>query len=89
MSIAKWKLHVYANFKIDIFLADISAAFDRVARDVLLGKLMQCGVPSQYIDFFNDYPQPRQGFVVVERIVSSAIELIGMVFQDTVLGSIL
>ena len=84
--IAKWKLQICEGMKIGLFLADISAAFDRVARNLLLGKLMQCGVPSQYIDFLNAYLQPREGFVIVEGIVSHMIELTDMVFQGTVLG---
>ena len=45
ISLAKWVL-CFCTFKqVGIYLADIAAAFDRVSRKLLLGKLAEKGVP--------------------------------------------
>ena len=67
-------------------LADISGAFDRVSRCLLLGKLQQLGVPGSFLDFLNAYLNPREGIVTVEGAYSDAFCLSDMVFQGTVLG---
>ena len=72
--------------KIAAYLGDISGAFDKVSRTLLLGRLAECGVPSQYLDFLNAYLLSRQGVVLVEGKQSDPIILTDMVFQGTVLG---
>ena len=86
LSVAMWTLHICRGFKIGIYLADISGAFDNVSRTLLLGRLAECGIPSQYLDFLNAYLLSRQGIVLVEGKHSDPIILTDMVFQGTVLG---
>ena len=86
LSVAMWTLHICRGFKIGIYLADISGAFDKVSRTLLLGRLAECGIPSQYLDFLNAYLLSRQGVVLVEGKRSDPIILTDMVFQGTVLG---
>ena len=67
-------------------LSEISDAFDKVSRTLLLGKLSQLGVPDIFIDFLNDYLLPREGLVRVASALSESMALADMVFQGTVLG---
>ena len=85
-TIASWIVGICPGSKIGIYLADISGAFDRVSRSLLLAKLSQHGVPDQFVDFLNSYLQPREGKVTVEGALSESLALSDMVFQGTVLG---
>jgi len=86
LSLAMWVLQICREFKIGIYLADISGAFDKVSRVLLLARLEECGVPSQYLDFLNSYLLNRKGVVLVEGSQADPIVLTNMVFQGTVLG---
>ena len=66
ITVAKWVLEVCRGRKVGILLSDISGAFDRVSREILLCKLAASGVPRVWIDFLNSYLQPREGRVLVE-----------------------
>ena len=86
MCLAKWTLLICSGRKIGIYLSDISGAFDKVSRCLLIGKLAQLGLPDTFLDFLNAYLMPREGYVTVENAVSEAMCLSDMVFQSTVLG---
>ena len=73
-------------FKIGAYLGDITAAFDRVDKDLLMGQLHSLGVADVFLDFLNNYLEPRIGKVALEGASSEAITLADMVFQGTVLG---
>ena len=83
---AKWILLICKGHKIGLYLSDISGAFDKVSRTLILGKLSQLGLPSTFLDFLNSYLLPREGRVRVEGALSDVMLLIDMVFQGTVLG---
>ena len=68
------------------YLGDISAAFDRVDKNLLMGKLHSLGVADVFLDFLNNYLEPRIGRVTLEGALSEIITLADMVFQGTVLG---
>ena len=68
------------------YMADISAAFDRVSRTLLLGRLSEIGLPDSFLDFLNSYVQPREGRVTLGSVTSDVIELSDMCFQGTCFG---
>jgi len=86
MCLANWVLLICKGFKVGVYLSDISGAFDKVNRCLLLGKLAQLGLPDTFLDFLNNYLLPREGFVTVENAISEVMWLCDMVFQGTVLG---
>ena len=82
--LAKWILSICKGSKIGIYLSDISGAFDKVSRHLLIGELAQLGLPNSFLDFLNDYLMPRERLVTVENIISEAMLLCDMWFQGTV-----
>ena len=86
VSVARWVLSICQRKKIGLYLGDISGAFDKVARNLLLAKLAQLGVAASFLDFLNSYLESRQGFVAVEGALSEVMLLTDMVYQGTVLG---
>ena len=86
ISLAIWCLSICQGNKIGVYLSDISGAFDKVRRALVIGKLSQLGLPSTWLDFLNAYLSEREGFVTVEGAISEAMLLSNMVFQGTVLG---
>ena len=72
-----------------MYLSDISGAFDKVRRALLIGKLSQLGLPSIWLDFLNAYLADREGLVIEEGAISEAMLLSNMIFQGTVLESYL
>ena len=86
LCVAKWILLICQGHKIGLYLSDISGAFDKVSRVLILGKLAQLGLPSTFLDFVNSYLLPREGRVRVEGALSDVMLLVDMVFQGTVLG---
>ena len=84
--ISQWIQAICGGFKVGTFMGDITAAFDRVDKELLLGKLQSLGVAEVYLDFLNNYLEPRIGRVAVEGALSDTILLCDMVFQGTVLG---
>jgi hypothetical protein len=86
LCMAKWILLICQGHKIGLYLSDMSAAFDKVSRTLILGKLSQLGLPSTFIDFLNSYLLPREGRVRVKGALSDVMLLVDMVFQGTVLG---
>ena len=83
---ARWVLQICRGKKIGIYLSDISGAFDKVSRTLLIGKLSRLGLPDTFLDFLNSFLLNREGRVTVEGAVSDAMHLVDMVFQGTVLG---
>ena len=83
---AKWILLICQGQKIGLYLSDISGAFDKVSRALIIGKLSQLGLPSTFLDFLNSYLLPREGRVRVEGALSEVMILLDMIFQGTVLG---
>lgn len=87
ISLAKWILSICNGCKIGIYLSDISGAFDKVSRQLLICKLAQLGLPNSFLDVLNDYLMPRDGYVTVENAISEAMLLWDMKVQGTILES--
>ena len=68
--VAKWIRLICQGRKIGLYLSDISGAFDKVSRCLLMGNLAQMGLPSSFLDFLNSYFLPREGRVRVEGCLS-------------------
>ena len=74
------------NQKIGAFLSDISGAFDRVSKEIILSKLQGFGVGETCLRFLDSYLAPRVGNVVVQGKLSENMTIDNSVFQGTVLG---
>jgi hypothetical protein len=79
-------LAVCTGKKIGCFLSDISGAFDRVCKEILLAKMQGFGVGEIILKFLDSYLAPRIGNVVVQGQHSVDMVLANSVFQGTVLG---
>jgi len=79
-------LAVCQGKKIGGFLSDISGAFDRVSKEILLGKLHAHGVGEQFLAFLDSYLAPRTAKVVVQGKYSEDMTIENTVFQGVVLG---
>ena len=79
-------LAVCTNKKIGAFLSDISGAFDRVSKEIILSKLQGFGVGETCLRFLDSYLAPRVGNVVVQGSMSEDMIIDNSVFQGTVLG---
>ena len=82
----KWILAICTGSQIGAFLSDISGAFDRVFKPIILGKLRAAGVGEKFVNFMDAYLDSRIGRVVVEGQFSDDMEIANSVFQGTVLG---
>lgn len=61
-----------------MYLSDISGAFDKVNRALVIGNLSQLGVRSIFLDFLNAY---------LLGALSEVLVLLDMIFQGTVVGT--
>ena len=78
--VAHWVLSICRGHKVGLYLSDISGAFDKVSRCLLIGRLSQLGVPSSYLDFLNSFLLYREGRVCVEEALAEAMHLTNIVF---------
>ena len=74
------------GFKVAIYLSDISGAFDKVDRDILVMYLRNNGVSAGLCDFIQDYSAPRSAVVIVQGTKSTPCCIDNQIFQGTVLG---
>ena len=86
MLMMSFALAVCTNKKIGAFLNDVSGAFDRVNKEILLSKLQGFGVRATCLRFLESYLASRVGNVAVQgkRLIDMIID--NSVFQGTVLG---
>ena len=84
--ICRWLLGFQNHEKIGVYLSDISGAFDRVEKGRLLEKLRLCGLNSKFLQFFDDFLDPRSAVVVVDGASACPLTISNMVYQGTVLG---
>ena len=84
--IARWLWALDNGFKVAIYLSDISGAFDRVSREILVRRLLQAGLTEDMVAFLFDYLAPRKAVVIVQGKESDAFTIKDEVFQGTVLG---
>ena len=79
-------LALHAGRKVGVYLSDISGAFDRVSKTLLLEKLQAAGVSEDMLKFIASYLEPRRSTVLVGGAKSKKFKLQDNVFQGTVLG---
>ena len=65
--VSKWVLAICRGQKIGLYLSDISGAFGKVSRVLLIGKLSQIGLPDSFLDFLNSYLTQREEFICLGR----------------------
>ena len=80
--VAKWVLIICQGRRVGLYLSDISGAFDKISRTLLIGELSQIGLPSSFFDFLNSYLSTREGVVRVEGAISDAMALANGVSRD-------
>ena len=86
MCLTSCVLAICQGKKMAVYLGDISGAFDRVYKEILMAKLFSLGVPDFFLAFLDAYLNPRLGRVTVAGAMSDIFDLSDMVFQGTVLG---
>jgi len=74
------------GFKVAIYPSDISGAFDKVDREILMDRLRRTGLSEGMIIFLYDYLASRSARVVVQGYESESFEISNQIFQGTVLG---
>ena len=72
-----------------VILTDMSAAFDTVSHEVLLGKLKLYGVTDQALVWFASYFSNRAQVCEIGGARSSIIRILHGVFQGSILGPLL
>ena len=84
--VCRWLWALDQGFKVGIYLSDISGAFDKVDRDILVARLRAIGLSTTMIEFLEDYLAPRSAVVIVQGYESHPYIISNQVFQGTVLG---
>ena len=84
--LCRWLLDLDDGNIIGVYLSDISGAFDRVDREILLTRLLEAGVSDTMLSFLRDYLAPRRARVAVQGASSDPFGIADEVFQGTVLG---
>ena len=84
--VCRWLWALDNGFKIAIYLSDISGAFDKVDREILMKRLKDAGLSSGMLEFLHSYLAPREAVVVVQGQESLRFIISNEVFQGTVLG---
>ena len=84
--VCRWFWALDNVFEVCIYLSDISGAFDRVDRDILIEYLRRWGISEPMRRFLYSYLAPRAASVVVQGHVSDSFTIEDEVFQSTVLG---
>ena len=84
--VCRWLWALDQGFKVGIYLSDVSGAFDKVDRDILVRRLRSIGLSASLVDFFSDYLAPRSAVVIVQGYESQPFVISNQAFQGTVLG---
>ena len=84
-----WLSAMEDGMKVALYCSDVSGAFDRVASERLVAKLVAKGMRPQMVRVVASWLETRRAHVVVEGSSSDATDLLNMVFQGTVWGPIL
>ena len=84
--VCRWLWAFDNGYKVCIYLSDISGAFDRVDRDILIEYLRRWGISEPMRRFLYSYLAPRAASVVAQGHVSESFTIEDEVFQGTVLG---
>eukprot|EP00973_Karenia_brevis_P040032 5528170-Karenia_brevis.AAC.1 len=58
--VCQWLWALDRDRKVAIYLSDISGAFDKVDRNILIGRLRSVGLSNNMLDLIFDYLAPRR-----------------------------
>ena len=72
----------------DVVFLDFAKAFDRVARNILLQKIVQFGISGALLNWCRDYVTDREQRVVIEGMNSTWCAIPSGVPQGSLLGSL-
>ena len=75
--------------KTGLYRSDVSGAFDRVKAEILLRKLAAAPIPQPIFEVIRSWLAPRTARVAVNGCLSDVFQMLDMVFQGTVWGTIL
>ena len=84
--VCSWLRALRFGRKIALYLSDISGAFDKVDRDIMIARLRISGVSDAFCELICSYLEARQASVVVQGCQSKPYKISNQVFQGTVLG---
>ena len=73
------------GYKVGLYCSDVSGAFDRVNREILVGKLAYSGLNLRVVKFLASWLEDRRSSVIVSGAQSVAAVLTDSVHQGTVL----
>ena len=85
----QWLEHVDDGRMVGVMMIDLSAAFDMVDHDLLLGKLELFGLTEGTLSWFRSYLSGRSQAVCVDGCLSPPLELDCGVPQGSILGPLL
>eukprot|EP00973_Karenia_brevis_P023311 3209772-Karenia_brevis.AAC.1 len=77
------------KLQVAVYCSDVSGAFDRVSRCILVQKLRRRGLPEDIVKLMDSWLRTRQAHIVVDGTKSQAMNLSDMVYQGTVMGPVL
>eukprot|EP00969_Alexandrium_andersonii_P182986 8085360-Alexandrium_andersonii.AAC.1 len=75
-----------SGFRVAVYCADVSGAFDRVSSGRLLAKLASAGVHLRILRVLQSWLAPRSARVIVRGSESDLLDVRDMVYQGTVFG---
>ena len=85
--VRRWIWALDQSFKVAIYLFDISGAFDKVDKDILVTYLRNTGVSKVLCDFIEDYLATRSAAVIVQGMASASLGVETHTCQRTVRGT--
>ena len=87
--IITWLILSSSGRCICLYCSDVSGAFDNVSKNLLIQKLIVQGFPANFVNLFSSWMSERRAKVCVGGKSSRSFQMSNMVYQGTVLGSIL
>ena len=86
INICNWLRFLEDGYKVGLYCSDVSGAFDRVKREILVGKLAYSGLNLRVVKFLASWLEDRRSSVIVSGAQSVEAALTDSVYQGTVLG---
>ena len=84
--VCTWLRALRFGQKVALYLSDISGAFDKVDRGIMVARLRAAGVSNAFCELIHSYLDARHARVVVQSCQSHPYAIGNQVFQGTVLG---
>ena len=86
--VEEWREHLDKNFVVGTVLTDLYKAFDCIAHDLLIAKLVACGFSDTALRYIYSYLSNRKQCVRINNTFSNYQKIISGVPQGSILGPI-